>query len=315
MKHNLIDILACPECGSNLKLQIYEMENGEIKSGRLICEKDLHNYKIVNFIPRFVLNDDYVDNFSFEWDKHKQTQFDSISGINESETMFKQKTGIDLAGLNGKLVLDVGCGSGRYMEIVQKYGGHIVGIDLSYSVDVAFKNLGIKENVHVIQADVFKLPFKKEIFDYIFSIGVLHHTPNTKKAFECLPKLLKKGGEIAIWVYSNEGLSMKLINAVSWFYRLTTTRLPKQWIYWFSYISLPLYYPKRIKPLEVILTLLLPTSTHKLKDWRVLDTFDWYSPKYQWKHTHKEVMKWFSDMGLMEVKKSDIAVSVKGKKC
>ena len=315
MKYDLINILACPECGSNFKLQVYDVENKEIKSGRLICEKNLHNYKIINFIPRFVLSDEYADNFSFEWDKHKQTQFDSISGINESETMFRQKTGFDANKLSEKLVLDVGCGSGRYMEVVQKYGGHIVGIDLSYSVDVAFKNLGFKKNVDVIQADVFKLPFKKEIFDNIFSIGVLHHTPNTRKAFECLPQFLKKGGEIAIWVYSNEGLSMKLINSISWLYRLMTTRLPKQWIYKFSYISLPLYRLKTISFIRPILELILPTSTHKLRDWRILDTFDWYSPKYQWKHTHKEVMKWFADTGLVEIKKSDIAVSVKGKKC
>lgn len=315
MKKELVDILQCPECKSNLKLQIYESENGEIKSGRLICEKDLHNYKITNFIPRFVLSDEYTNNFSFEWNKHKQTQFDSISGINESETMFTQKTGFVPEELKDKLVLDVGCGSGRYMEVVQNYGGHIVGIDLSYSVDAAFKNLGFKNNVHVIQADIFKLPFKEGVFDCLFSIGVLHHTPNTKKAFECLPRLLKKGGQIAIWVYSNEGISMKLINGVSWIYRVITTRLPQQWIYKFSYISLPLYRFKTVKWIRPILELILPTSTHKIKEWRVLDTFDWYSPKYQWKHTYKEVMKWFTDAGLVDIKKIDVPISVKGRKC
>jgi SAM-dependent methyltransferase len=63
--------------------------------------------------------------------------------------------------LKDKLVLDAGCGVGRFMEVVEKWGGNVVGVDLSFSVDAAFKNLGLKENVHIIQADIFDLPFKE----------------------------------------------------------------------------------------------------------------------------------------------------------
>lgn len=314
MKISLLDILVCPNCNGKLQLINGVFNNNEIECGQLICGSCHSVFKIVNYIPRFVDSDEYTDNFSFEWDKHRQTQFDSISGVDESERMFKQKTGFELSQLKDKLVLDVGCGAGRFIDVVEKYGGTVIGIDLSYSVDVAFKNLGFKDNVHIIQANVFHLPFRREVFDYIFSIGVLHHTPNTRLAFECLPRLLKKDGEIAIWVYSNEGFSMKLINTVSSFYRLLTTRLPKQFVYWFSYIAIPLYYPKRLKFLRPIFELLLPTSSHNVIAWRILDTFDWYSPKYQWKHTYNEVKAWFYCVGLTDVKQLEIPISVKGRK-
>ena len=317
MKLSLLNKIVCPDCKSELAIRYSPRAviNNEVSEGELLCDKCHKIYLITNYVPRFVESDKYAGNFSFEWSIHTQTQLDSLSGLNESETMFYQKTGINLEDLEGKLVLDVGCGAGRYIEIVNKYGGEVIGIDLSYAVDVAFNNLGLKDNIHIIQADIFNLPFKEETFDYILSIGVLHHTPNTRQAFECLPRLLKHGGEIAIWVYSNEGFPMKIINLVSSLYRVITTRIPKQMVYQFARLSAPLYYPKKNKFIKPILTLLLPTSTHPVKDWRILDTFDWYSPKYQWKHTHKEVMRWFWSSGLSEVKRADIAVSVKGKKC
>ena len=272
----LLEILACPKCKTEFDLIIAAVEQGEIKEGKLICKSCGAEYLISNYIPRFVKNDKYVDSFSFEWNLHRETQLDSISGTKESEETFRKKTGFNLKKLKNKLVLDVGCGAGRFMEVVEKCSGEVVGIDLSFSVDAAFKNLGFKENVHIVQADVFDLPFKEESFDYIFSIGVLHHTPNTEKAFKCLPKFLKNEGEIAIWVYSNEGFFTKIYNKISGFYRFFTTKMPKKLLYRLSYISLPLYYIKRIKIFAFILSFAFPTSTHPIREWRILDTFDWY---------------------------------------
>jgi len=86
-------------------------------------------------------------------------------------------------------------------------------------------------NIDIVQAYIMKLPFKDKTFDVIFSIGVLHHTPDTKRAFQCLPKLLRDSGEIAIWVYSNEGIRMRAYNAVAAVYRFFTTKLPKDRLY------------------------------------------------------------------------------------
>lgn len=314
MKEELLEILACPRCKNELGLTIATRENNEIKEGKLVCKSCGTAYPISDYIPRFVKSDKYVDNFSFEWNLHRETQLDSISGTNESEQTFKRKTGFNMEKLKNKLVLDVGCGAGRFTEVVEKYGGDVVGVDLSFSVDAAFKNLGFKENVHIVQADVFDLPFREEIFDYIFSIGVLHHTPNTEEAFKCLPKFLKNRGEIAMWVYSNEGSFTKIHNKISGFYRFFTTKCPKKLLYRLSYFSLPLYYLKRIKILGYIASFILPHSGHPNPEWRILDTFDWYSPRYQWKHTYNEVVSWFKESGLKDIKTLEVPVAVNGKK-
>jgi SAM-dependent methyltransferase len=313
MKRKLLEIIHCPSCKNNLTLRQEVIEKGEVRDGKLVCASCKKEYRIENYIPRFIDTDKYVNNFSFEWKTHCRTQLDSISGTGESERTFKLKTGFDLDQLKGKMVLDVGCGMGRFSEIVIKHGGEVVGIDLSYAVESAFDNLGLKANANFMQADVFNLPFKEGSFDYIFSLGVLHHTPDTRKAFEQLPALLKKNGEIAIWVYSNVGFRMKMYNAASGFFRLFTTRMPQKMLYSLCYVAIPLYYVKKVKVLGKCFSF-LPTSMHPIPEWRVLDTFDWYSPKYQWKHTYSQVREWFEKSGLREIKELEFPVSIKAKK-
>lgn len=314
MKKNLLEILVCPDCKNNLELAINKKINHEIKEGTLKCSKCNKKYKIENYIPRFVEVDKYVDSFSFQWTIHSKTQLDSFSGTNESEETFKLKTGFSLNDLKNKLILDAGCGSGRYIEVVNKYGGEVVGVDLSYSVDAAFENIGFKDKVHIVQADIFNLPFSEETFDIIYSIGVLHHTPNTKEAFKQLIKLLKKNGEIAIWVYSDETFYEKIHNRISDFYRIFTTKMPKNLLYYLSHVAIPLYYLKKIPLLKYILMIIIPTSMHPNPTWRVLDTFDWYSPKYQWKHTFEEVETWFKEANLYDITRLKARIAVRGRK-
>ena len=311
MEEKLLSLLGCPKCKNTLKLKEPIREHNKIKSGLLQCEFCQTTYSIQNHIPRFVETDKYVDSFSFEWKRHRTTQLDSANKKPESEETFKEKTGFDLNDLKGKLVLDVGCGMGRFMEVVTKYGGEVVGFDLSFAVEAAFENLGSNPNCHVIQADVFELPFKPGTFDYIYSIGVLHHTPDTKKAFEQLVPLLKRGGKIAIWVYDAH---LNSILSLSQQYRKITTHLPKRLLYFISYISMPYYYLVKIPFIGRLFHFLLPTSPHANRHWRVLDTFDWYSPRYQFKHTYPEVYKWFQATGLKNLRLLKFPVSIYGEK-
>ena len=74
-------------------------------------------------------------------------------------------------------------------------------VDLSSAVEAAYANTEGLNNVHVIQADLFKLPFKHDSFDVIYSMGVLHHTSDTEMAFAALAPFLTLDGTISIWVY------------------------------------------------------------------------------------------------------------------
>jgi len=100
--------------------------------------------------------------------------------------------------------LEGGCGKGRHTKLAAEWRAKdIVGIDLGDAVESAFELTRGLPNAHIVQCDIFRLPLKK-VFDYAFSVGVLHHTPDPKKAFLSLASKVKQGGHISAWVYGAE---------------------------------------------------------------------------------------------------------------
>jgi len=249
---------------------------------------------------RFVEPSNYANSFGFQWTHFAKTQLDDAESV-QSELDFRERTGLTPEDLAGKLVLDVGCGMGRFADIATRWGAFVVGVDLSRAAEVAAQNLKDREAVF-FQADVFALPFAPESFDYIYSIGVLHHTPDCERAFKVLPALLKPGGTIAIWLYSGYNKWYRMSDI----YRHATSRMNTRLLLGLCQISRPLYHVHRVlarvpvvgSPISGALRFLLPTNQSPYPTRRVLNTFDWYSPKYQSKHTYEEVFRWFEDCGL-----------------
>lgn len=294
-----LDILVCPACRGEL----------EAYSRVYICRECHLSYPIVKGIPRFVKTDNYVDSFSWEWDKHSETLVDSLAGGTLAHDMFAERTGLTQQDIKGKLCLDAGCGSGRFLEVIREFGGQGVGIDMSYAVDHAHRILG--DSVPLVQGDLLNMPFKDGSFDVVFSIGVIHHTSDAHKAFKNLARLVKPNGILAVWVYSNEGLPMKAYNAVSATYRIATTRLPRNVLYKLCYLSVPAYWIYKVKGIGRLSCLVYPRSTNAIAERRVLDTFDWYSPKYQSKHTYKELESWCAELKMADVKRLSVPVSIR----
>ena len=58
----------------------------------------------------------------------------------------------------------------------------------------------------------------------------------------------------------------------------------------------------------------VPINMNPVREWRLLDTFDWYSPKFQWKHTPDEVAEWFEREGLVDISTEGYAVTVRGRR-
>jgi SAM-dependent methyltransferase len=293
-------LLADPGTGKALRLNQEGAHAGE----RLLAPR-------VREVLRFVQSDSYAQSFGREWNWFAQTQLDRpTEERTESRQTFVAKTGFSPEELRGKTVLDVGCGMGRFAEVAASYGAQVVGVDLSVAVDAAHRNLGERDNTAFVQADVFDLPFRPGSFDLIYSIGALHHTPDTRAAFARLPRLLRPGGRIAIWVYRRE---RRVGYVVSDVLRRLTTRMENERLLGLCRLAGPLggFYRTR---LGRYFTPLLPASRHPDPQWRVLDTFDWYAPKYQWKHDWPEVEGWFRDAGLTDVRRHEVAVSVSGRR-
>jgi len=301
------DILRCPSCQGLL-------EQRDEKFFCLQCQKE---FPSVRGVFRFVGPENYADSFGYQWQRFDRTQLDH-SGRNLSEPDFRSKTGLTPEDLNGKLVLDVGCGMGRFAEVATRWGARVVGIDLSAAAEVAARNLAERDFV-AFQADVFALPFAPESFDYIYSVGVLHHTPDCEKAFKNLPRYLKPGGSIAIWLYTGYNKWYRFSDI----YRKVTSRMPRKMLLAILRVIVPLFYwldrglraiPVIGRPVAGFVHHLFPVNRNADPQVRVLDTFDWYSPTFQSKHTYEQVFRWFESCGLGDLRVIEIPIAVKGTK-
>jgi hypothetical protein len=125
-----------------------------------------------------------------------------------------------------------------------------------------------------------------------------------------LPPPLKPGGAIAIWVYDGYNPLYK----VSDFYRRVTTRLPPNTLYAMCKVAARTYPLYRLPLVGALFRAGLPVSAHPNPDRRVLDTFDWYSPKYQWKHTYADLYTWFEHEGLQGFRALDNPVAASARK-
>ena len=114
-------------------------------------------------------------------------------GFKLSEDRFFNETKWE-RNLEGQLILEAGCGSGRFMEHAVKTGADVISFDYSNAVEANYKSNGNNKNLLIIQANIFNMPFKDNTFDKVFCFGMLQHTPNPKKAFFELIRVLKTGG-------------------------------------------------------------------------------------------------------------------------
>jgi SAM-dependent methyltransferase len=285
----------------------------------------------VHGIPRFVKEDDYLRNFGMEWTIHAKTAFDSTLGQPVSEYMFKTRIGFTPEEIKGKLVLDAGCGSGRLLDIVRKHGGIAVGLDYTVAIDQAAKNLWPDEKVLLVQGDIMKPPFRRGVFDYAFSNGVLHHTPDPPTAFSRVVELAKPSGSVAVWVYPDEGIIGRIPNRTAAIYRFVSKRIPLPALYKISkglqdrivfpakiyenFFDVGQSYAKGYRSPRQALYLILPFwSFAPFKDWRIMDTFDFLSPKYKFAYSYNQVIRWFQKAGFVDIERLPFPVAVKGRR-
>jgi SAM-dependent methyltransferase len=294
--------LRCPACACRLQ----ELNEGVICS---CCQK---RFPLVRGVLRFADSGNYVDSFGYQWQKFSRTQLRPAF----CERNLRRKSALTESDVRGKLVLDIGCGMGRFAEVVTRWGGRVVGVDLSAAAEVAAENLGGCAFL-AIQADVFSLPFAPGIFDCIYSVGVLHHTPDCEKAFKILPRYLKPGGSIAIWVYSGYNKWYRFSDH----YRKVTSRISPRRLHSLLRVIVPcLYWTNRIiraipligPPVAGLLHHVFPVNQNPDPEIRILDTLDWYSPRYQSKHTYEQVFRWFESCGLENITVAGMSIGVKG---
>lgn len=104
----------------------------------------------------------------------------------------------------GQRVLEVGVGLGADHEEFARAGADLFGIDLTERAiertRERFRLLGLESNLQT--ADAEALPFADQAFDVVYSWGVLHHSPDTRKAISEVHRVLKPGGRARVMIYN-----------------------------------------------------------------------------------------------------------------
>jgi SAM-dependent methyltransferase len=312
VKNSLLASLRCPKCRHELSLVDAEWQNEEIETGSLNCCGCGARHPIVAGIPRFVPFDNYADNFGFQWNRFRKTQLDSHSGQTISRDRFLKSTGWSPDSLAGQTVLDIGCGAGRFVEVALSCGATVFALDYSRAVDACRANFPTHPNLHIVQGDVYALPFAEECFDAIYCLGVLQHTPDPKQAFLSLPLHLSRGGRLAVDIY--QGGWRRVLHTKYWV-RPVTTRVPQQRLFRAVERGMPALiglsravsripgfgrYARRLLPIANYEGL-YGLNEQQLREWAVLDTFDMLAPAYDRPQTPRALVQWTQHAGLEDV--------------
>jgi SAM-dependent methyltransferase len=211
----VLSLLRCPHCTGTL--------DHHSTARTLRCRSCDRRFRVADGIPRFVRESlDGVarrtqDSFGYEW-----THFSDWK--DSGETNFAQYFGdLELIGLKDADVLDAGCGMGRHARQIAPHARRVVAMDFSRAIEQAAQNTASMGNVWCIQGDVTQPPLADETFDFVYSLGVLHHLSDTSAAARSLVAKVKPGGRFRLYLYwRRSGIAGGILKGVAAVRRLTT---------------------------------------------------------------------------------------------
>ncbi|CAD6516859.1 SAM dependent methyltransferase [metagenome] len=347
LKTELLQYLVCPTCKGQISINIHKKIKNEIINGTINCKNCKNTFPVTEGIPRFVVDKskDFIkteDAFSAKWRIHHKNH-QAKDWIEFQKKWFLDRFGWkSLTEFNDFLkdkqyVLEAGTGVGNTAKMLSVNStSQVFAIDASQSIDFAYKKYGKTPNLHFLQADLRELPFKTNFFNYILSDQVLHHTKNTFTSFKYLTKFLAKKGHISIYVYNKKAPIREYADD---HIRKTTVNMSVRDCTEFSKDmallgkSLSKLNKKIIIPNDIPI-LGIKAGTYDIQRfiyWHFLKcfwdpsdnlersvgvNFDWYSPKYAYRHTPAEVKKCYkeSKLKITHFKEIESGISVTGKK-
>ena len=331
MKPSLVPFLRCPMSGQPLRLVDPRPAPGaaEILGGRLVSASG-REYRIDDGVPVLLDPDTFApgqaetrESFSEKWRRAPGYREDTKAHY---VRWYLERYGHgDLDGLRRFLrpkqrILDAGTGHGRDAEMYATQAPHasVFGLDLSAGIHVAYAGLHHLPNLHLVQADLTRLPFAPGLFDFVACDQVIHHTPDTRLSFQALLRHLAPGGHVAIYVYKVKGPIREFCDD---YIRERTTRMSAEECLRFSEamtklgkalsdLRVEIEVPEDIPLLEIRagrhdLQRFLYWNVFKMywndgMDWtsNVITNFDWYHPLHAHRHRPEEVRAWFDQEGV-----------------
>lgn len=261
MRPRLLELLRCPQCHGRLEVTPFSQSHDQdVVEGVLTCSCGT-TFPIVDTIPRMVANAyDLFPGFAL---RHGAAPSAGAMNPGRGSTLpvelartqrsfgYQWTTFSEMACdfrenfwnyllpatpefLNGRLGLDAGCGFGRHIYHAATCGAEMIGMDFSRAIDASYQNTKHLPNVHLVQGDIYAPPFEPGTFDFVYSIGVLHHLPDPGRGVTSLSKLLRPNGTMFVWLYSK---TRRFTNFCLEAVRTVTTHLPHRVVKWLSLVG------------------------------------------------------------------------------
>jgi uncharacterized protein YbaR (Trm112 family)/SAM-dependent methyltransferase len=348
MHDRLLEIIACPACRQQVSPTQIHRDHGRIVTGWLECHTCQTSYPIRAGVPRLLPRKRCVDSsksrrvadhFALEFTAEALEDRD-ISPPDILEFLFFTRTGIDPlvykdipAGfyptelpadhyqpddsfLTGKRVLDGGCGPARFLPVAARRAEHVVGLDLGDHVERAAQRCHDLPNVDIVQGSVLHPPFVRDAFDFVYTIGVLHHTEDPRGGALALAESVRSEGAMAIWVYPNDYWGNRFRRPVGkWIHSRLAGRDPEvaHWITrhclyplgrvqgtlarrrWTKWIAAPLY--------------VVSVPRHPVREVMISTIYDYFAPPVIHTHSYDEVRTWLADAGFRRFDRLPVATS------
>lgn len=262
------------------------------------------------------LDQQTVRGFGDEWSRFTQTQ---LSPAVREQIFADYFSLFDWAALPADAMgADIGCGSGRWAQVVAPRVGRLVLIDASpEAIAVAQSNLRGVSNVSFLTASVGAMPIDDASLDFAYSLGVLHHVPDTAAAIASVAAKLKPGAPFLIYLYyafDNRGWAYRALWRVSDGLRRVVSRLPHPLRYLVSQVIAALvYWPlaRGALLLERVgrLPAAWPLAYYRDKPFYVLrtDALDRFGTRLEQRFTREQMRSMLAQAGFEQIRFSDHA--------
>lgn len=287
--------------------------------GEMLVGAGGRSYPVVRGIPRFVSSENYARAFGDQWNRFPKTQLDSHTGIALSEERLARCMRGALSRVAGKRVLEAGSGAGRFTEILLKHGAIVDTFDYSSAVEANAANNGCSDRLTLAQADIRRMPFRKDAYDFVVCLGVLQHTPDPEQSLCCLWDRVKPGGSLVIDHYRRRVRNYlpPPLGVAGIAYRRYFLRLPRErqfdavkrvYDFWFPWV----WHFRDSRILQLLLSRLTPIVCYYphfgLRDremyyeWMLLDTHDAMTDVYKHRRTPAQLRRALERVGAVDIR-------------
>lgn len=267
--------------------------------------------------PKRNVDPDVAEGFGREWSTFRQREHELPS--EQRAAIFRAYFKIfpwEALPTGGGIGIDVGCGSGRWSMLVAPRVAHLHLLDVSQqALAVAKENLAGASNVSFHLASASEIPLPPQSLDFAFSLGVLHHVPDTQAAIEHIAGKLKLGAPFLVYLYyalDNRPAWYRLLWLASNLLRLIMARLPHPlrlmlsqliaaFVYW------PLARAAQFISKAGISPQALPLAWYRDKSFYVMrtDAYDRFCTKLEKRFTQAEIAHMLTRAGFEKIRFSD----------